>query len=359
MDRSSLALVTGGTGFLGTHLVHRLVEEGVRVRVLARAPHSPSPTGAHGGGRWPWGPDRVETVAADVRDADAVARAARGADRVYHLAARARGWAPEAGEFESVNVRGTRNVCVAARDAGASLLHVSTALVAPPGSGGDAPPASRGNGGDPTALTPYQRTKARGERVVERFIARGLDGAVVRPTRVFGPGPLNEANSVTRLIDLYRRGLFRFRIADGDARANYAYVADVVDGIVRAARRGRPGARYVLAGENLTLPGFLERIARASGRSRRVVALPRAVARAVALGCEGLARIGVEPLITREWVELLSVDWPVRSGRSVEELGYAPLSADEGIRRTLSWLDGHGTGSAREVAPPVERWAGA
>lgn len=358
MDRSSLALVTGGTGFLGTHLVHRLVEEGVRVRVLARAPDSPSPTGSHGGERWPWGRERLETVAADVREPDAVARAARGVDRVYHLAARARSWAREAGEFESVNVRGTRNVCVAARDAGASLLHVSTTLVAPPGAGA-APPAPRRDGGDPTALTPYQRTKARGERVVERFIAGGLDGAVVRPTRVFGPGPLNEANSVTRLIDLYRRGLFRFRIADGDARANYAYVADVVDGIIRAARRGRPGARYVLAGENLTLPAFLERIARASGRSRRVVAIPRTLARTVALGCEGLARIGVEPLITREWVRLLSVDWPVGSSRSVEELGYAPLSADEGIRRTLAWLDGRGTGSAPEVAPPVEEWVGA
>lgn len=161
---------------------------------------------------------------------------------------------------------------------------------------------------------------------------------MVRPTRVYGPGPLTPANSVTRVIAAYRRGTFRVRLADGGARANYVYVQDVVDGMLQAAERGRPGAAYLLGGENLTIPELLELVAQATGRHRTVIALHPSVARTLAWWCELGGRLGIEPLITRDWVELLITDRPQRSEQAETELGYRPRSARQGIAATVAWL---------------------
>jgi len=179
-----------------------------------------------------------------------------GADLVFHLAAHARAWAANPEDFEAINVEGTRHVVSAARAAGVRrVVHVSTELV----------------DGDQTH---YQRTKRAAEQVVQDYIAQGGDAVIVRPTRVYGPGPLNPANSATRVIALYRRGLFRVRIADQGARANYVYVDDVVNGLLQAAECGARGAAYVLGGENLTISQLLDLVAQVTGRRHRVPRFP-------------------------------------------------------------------------------------
>lgn len=258
----------------------------------------------------------------DLRDAAAVTRLLDGADVAFHLAAYARPWAANQNDFETINVDGTRNVAAAARACHVRrLVHVSTELV----------------DGDETA---YQRTKRAAEQIVQDYAAAGGDAVIARPTRVYGPGPLNPANSVTRIIALYRRGLFRVRIADGGVRANYVYVEDVVDGLMRCAGRGAPGAEYVLGGEDLTIPQLLELVADATGRSRAAVAAPRSLVKGVAGLCELGGRLGVEPLITRDWVDLLTQDRPMSSAKAQAELGYRPRGAREGIAATVAWLNG-------------------
>ena len=257
----------------------------------------------------------------DLRDPSAVTRLVEGADLVFHLGAYARAWAANPGDFEAINVEGTRNVMAAALAAGVRrVVHVSTELV----------------DGEETA---YQRTKRAAEQVVQDYVARGGDAVIVRPTRVYGPGPLNPANSVTRIISLYRRGLFRVRLADGGARANYVYVEDVVDGLLKAAERGTKGAAYVLGGENLTLEEFTGLIGKATGRTHALLALPRTVANLVGAACELGGRLGVEPLITRPWVAVLTADRPMNSEAAVRDLAYRPRSARDGIAATLAWLE--------------------
>lgn len=318
---SEVVAVTGGTGVIGSHLVHRLATDGVRVRALARRPAAelPAPLRLPG----------VELVRGDIADADAVARTVRGAGVVYHLAGCAKPWVRDPTEYHRVNVVGTSLVCDLTAAAGVSrVVYASTNLVEPAESGATRP-----------LLTDYQRTKAEAERVVHRHVARGLHAVIARPGRVFGPGPLGPANSVTVLIDQYRRGRFRTRLADGDARANWVFVGDVVEGMLRAARAGGAGVAYTLGGANLSVREFLEIVAEVTGRARTVVPLPIPLARLVAGIAELAARFGGTPFITRDWVELFARDWPSSSALAERDLGYAPRPLRDGIAATLRWLE--------------------
>ena len=318
-----MILVTGGTGFIGGRLAARLAADGRRVRVLAR-------------GRVPFSrAGSVEFLRGDVTDADAVLRATEGADAVFHLAAYARAWAKDERVFWNVNVDGTRNVVRACEEHGIDcLVHFSTALV---------DTAER-------HVTTYQRSKAEAESVAR---SRAV---IVRPTRVYGPGVMNQANSVARLIDLYRRGRFRFRIADGGARGNYVFVDDVVDGATRAGARGTTGKVYNLGGEDATLERFLAAIARVTGKRQFVVPLPKGAVKALAGMAELLSRLGADPAITRGWVELLSTDWPVSSQLASRELGYSPRGILDGISETVRWLE---AGQPAYVPSPRRQWQSA
>src|SRR3989442_6970900 len=231
---SGLTLVTGATGFIGGHLVRQLVADGVHTRVLARRPESLSAALRA----------RVEVVRGDVRDAGTLVAAVRGAETVLHLAACARAWSRDPAEFTAVNVHTVEQLLESAHAAGVSrLVHVSTILTLPPGR----PAPLDGLAARPT---PYEESKRAGERLVESYAAAGRHAVIVHPTRVYGSGPCNDANAVTRVIALYLRGRFRVRLDDGDVLASYVHAADVADGILRAAAPGRPAPPTVLGGRN-------------------------------------------------------------------------------------------------------------
>lgn len=316
---TSLIAVTGGTGFIGSQLVRRLVREGARVRVLTRRPREVLPG--------PLQVPAVEVVTGEIHDAPAVSQLVDGAGTVYHLAACAKPWSRDPDEFHRVNVVGTQTVCAACRSAnGSRLVHTSTNLV-------------EIDGRTDRLLTAYQHTKLEGEAVVQRFVADGGDAVIVRPTRVYGPGLLTTANAVTRIVQLYRRGVFRARLADGDARGNYVHVDDLVTGMLAAAARGKRGDAYTLGGEDATFQAFLDALAAATGKRRVVVSLPPAVALTVAGLFRALAIFGVDPPITKEWVHLYLLDWPSSSDRARSALGYTPRSLRDGLADTVTWIE--------------------
>ncbi len=318
-----VTLVTGATGFIGTHLVRRLMTEGAAVRILVRAPERLHPDLR----------DQVGVVRGDIRDARAVGAAIRGVDTVLHLAACARAWARHESEFSEVNVDAVRVLLdAAARESIARLVHVSTILTLPPYR--PAPVGVRHH-----VPTPYEATKQAGERLVEAYAASGRHAVIVHPTRVFGRGPFNDANAVAKLISLYVRGRFRIRIADGDVLGNYVHVDDVARGIVLAARRGRSGAHYVLGGhENVSLAGLLRLVDELADVHHHVLALPPSVAFAVAHAAALWGRLGGRVPITPGWVRTYLEDQRVDIGPARRDLGYGPRPLRQGVAETLAWL---------------------
>ncbi|HXF96019.1 MAG TPA: NAD-dependent epimerase/dehydratase family protein [Gemmatimonadales bacterium] len=322
---NGLVLVTGATGFIGSHLVTQLVERRLPVRVLARRPEA-LPPAVRG---------RVDVRSHDLRDREGWRRTLAEVETVLHLAACARAWTSDPREFVSANLEAVGALLHAARERGLSrLVHVSTILTLPPAK--PAPGERR--------LTPYEATKLAGERLVDAYATEGRHAVVVHPARVYGPGPLTDANVVTRVIALYLAGRFRMRIADGDVRGSYAHVDDVAAGIRLAAERGQPGAHYLLGGENASLREFLALVRELTGVCRSVLTVPPWAAIAAARAAEWWGRAwggGGAPII-RDWIRVLLEDRPGDIAPARRDLGYDPRPLRAGLEETIAWLRDRG-----------------
>ena len=322
------AFVTGGTGFIGSHLVYRLLKDNFGVKILCRSISLAN----HLFG------NRVKLYKGDLLDSALVKKAMRGCPIVFHLAGYAQNWAKNPEIFFKVNVTGTRNILEAARELRTRKIVVtSTALTLPP--------ATNLNHSDETAqsltwsYTSYQASKIQMERLVDSYTQKGLSVVIVNPTRVFGPGRLSEANSVTRMIQQYLKGQWRMIPGNGESIGNYGFVKDVVEGFIAALHAGRSGERYILGGENLSFNQFFECLSRISGIRRYMIHVPRTMAMTLSVFFENLAKItGIYPLITPGWVQTFLDHWSVSSNKAIRELGYSITPFPEAIRQTLQWL---------------------
>jgi farnesol dehydrogenase len=329
-------LITGSSGFIGTRLAGELARRGTAVRALVRA------RADLGGLDDP----RIQPAPGDVLEPESLRRAAAGCREVYHLAAHARSWARDPAIFHRVNVDGTRHVLEAASRAGVRRVVVASSIVTlgatPQGVVADErAPRSR------PPLTEYEASKLEAEREALRASGDGLEVVVVNPTRVYGPGKLTEGNSVSRLLDLYTRGRLPFLVDRGRAVGNYAYVDDLVAGLIDAMDRGRQGERYILGGENASLRRLLDLVDEASGRRHLRLPLPAGLARGIAhLERFRAAWLGGYPLITPGWLETFLLDGAFSCAKAERELGYRITPLAEGIRRTWRWIERRREGSA-------------
>jgi farnesol dehydrogenase len=321
------SLITGGTGFIGERLVSRLIAREESVRVLCRT-FTPSMDGTG---------SLLERIHGDVLDTSSLARALEGCDRVYHLAGYARGWSRTPSTYFDVNVRGTRNVLEAARRAGVRKVVVtSTAMTIGPSNGSHSCESTHRL--EPMR-TVYEQSKLDAELVAYEFVNRGLDVVVVNPTRVFGPGKLNEGNSATRMIKLYLDGLWRLVPGDGNAAGNYAFVDDVTRGHILAMEHGHPGERYILGGRNVTYNEFFSAVSKAAGKHRGLLHIPAAVAVASAYTDEFRARLfRGYPSITPGWVRTFLLNNAYSSAKAESDLGYSITPLEEALDATVRWL---------------------
>lgn len=314
-------LVTGACGYIGGHLVRRLLAQGRHVRALV---HRRAPEGL---GR------RVEVVHGDIRDPALAERAMSGVDTVLHLAACASAFRKNPADFWDINVVATCRLLEAAERLGVRrFVHVSTILALPPYQAADVGPAAQ-------KLTPYEVTKMAAERCVQGAASRGLHVVTIRPTRVYGPGAATEANAVTRLIAQYLKGQFRLRLADGGVLANYVHADDVAAGILLAAERGTRGAQYLIGGtENVSLTGLLDTVADVAGVRRRTVPLPVPVAVGAGRIAEAWGRIAGRTPLTAGWVRTFLEDRRADIAPAREHLGYDPRPLRDGVAETVEWL---------------------
>ena len=320
----ALTVVTGGAGFIGSHLVENLVNRGERVRVVER----PGADAAHLKG--------VEVVRADIRDRDATARALRGARRVYHLAANPNLWVRDRAEFDAVNHVGTVNVLDAALDAGAErVLHTSTESILT---------CARQAGpiGEDVRVTiedavgPYCRSKLRAENEAMDRAEAGKPVVIANPTMPVGPGDRG-LSPPTRLIRDFCLGRLPARM---DCTLNLIDVRDVAEGLIRTMERGEPGRRYLLGGENLTLVGLLGILSELTGVPVPRWRVPYPVGLAVAWASELWAdRVsGRTPKATVTGVRLTRRTMHFDASRSLAALGLTPRPARESLADAVAWL---------------------
>ena len=323
-------LVTGATGFIGSNLVRYLCSQDYDVRAMVRATSNLSELEDL----------PVEICYAEIRDPSLVQKAVKGCDFVFHLAGYARNWARDPKIFHEVNVTGAENVLNACRRADVrKVVMTSTSMTFGPS---DGEPRNESGQGKENFFCDYERTKFHAEQLAERFVKAGLPVVIVHPTRVFGPGLLSEANSVTRMIQLYLRRKWRLILADGRAVGNYAFVEDVVRGHWLALQKGQPGEKYILGGESLSYNQFFEILAEFSGRYYRLIHVPVWMALAFSR-IEGLLAngLGLYPLITPQWVRVFIKDWDFTSRKAEKELGYRITPFREAMRKTLNWINGN------------------
>jgi dihydroflavonol-4-reductase len=337
--RGRLVAVTGGTGFLGWHIVRRLVGLGARVCAFALPPRADHPIR---------GLRSVELVTGDICDAAAVEQALAGREFVFHAAGVVAVWGRGLAVMEAVHCQGTANV-LAAAPPHARIVHTSSMVAVGATRTGepldeDSPfPLGR-------LRVDYVRTKRASEETALAAAAAGRDVVVTNPGYLVGPDD-PEGSVMGRLCQRFWRGRVPFAPPGG---FNLADVRDVAIGHLLAAERGVAGRRYILGGEDHSLAGFLRMLAAAAGwRPRAVPTVPSWLVTLAAELSELRARwTGKEPYPSRQGARLHRYYWFVRSERAMRELGYDPRPLEATLRDTYGWYWVRGLGRPRGV----NRW---
>ncbi|RUL87332.1 NAD-dependent epimerase/dehydratase family protein [Tautonia sociabilis] len=340
-----LTIVTGGAGFIGSHLVERLDAEGERVRVVER----PGADVSHL-------PGSVEVVFADIRDPEAVRRAVAGGRRVYHLAANPNLWVLDRSEFDAVNHRGAVLVIDAALEAGAErVLHCSTESILTRARAAG-PIAEDVEVTDRDAVGPYCLSKLRAERAALERARAGAPVVVANPTMPVGPGDRG-CSPPTRLIWDFCAGRLP---AVMDCTLNLIDVRDAAEGLLRTMRLGQPGRRYLLGGENLSLLGILEILGEICDRRPPRLRVPYGVALAAAYLSEFWSDhiSGRAPQATVTGVRLTRRSMHFDASRSLRELGLAPRPVRGSLAEAVRWLEQRGGPSAGASRNPARELPG-
>jgi dihydroflavonol-4-reductase len=324
-----LAIVTGGAGFIGSHLVQQLVDSGRAVRVVER----PRAQVAHL-------PAAAEVVFADIRDRSALEPALKGARWVYHLAANPNLWARNSREFDEVNHRGARNVLDLALAAGAArVLHTSTESILTKAEA-TGPIDENVTISLADTVGPYCRSKLLAEQYAFSLAARGAAVVVACPTMPLGPGDIG-LSPPTRLILDFCRGRLP---ATMSCTLNLIDVRDVALGLMRVMERGEPGRRYLLGHENITLLGLFRLLSEITGIPVPRWRVPYGVALTVAWFSEFYADhfTGQMPRATLTGVRLAHRIMHFDPSASLARLGLVPRRIRESLLDAVSWLRAEG-----------------
>jgi oxidoreductase len=319
-------LVTGGSGFLGGHLVEALVARGEKVRALVRPTSKTAHLESLG----------VELAYGDLTDVQSLRTATQGMERVYHCAALAADWGAWE-TFQAANVTGVGNLLEAALEAGVGrFIHVSTTdIYGYPDYPADetAPYQPRG--------WQYGDTKIEGERLVWAYYHQhGLPITVVRPANIYGP---RSTSFVLEIVELLKQNGM-VHIGKECKPAGLAYVTNVVDVLLRAAdSESSVGQAYnVSDGSDITWRQYVNQLAEITGMPSPSVVIPYRLAYLAGWAMEkayGALRIENRPLLTRMFAELFGTHQGFSINKARRELGYEPrVDFDEGLRRVEVWL---------------------
>lgn len=311
-------LITGATGFVGSHLVEAIARHGLRARALVRETSDVTLLRRHG----------VDRVVGDVTDPAALRRAVADVDTVLHLAAATRALRPAT--FYDVNGEGTRRVVEAVEGDGRPRRLVYLSSLAAVGSRGDRPV---GPGDEPRPLTAYGRSKLEGEKACDE--ARTASVAVLRPPAVYGP----RDRDLLMFFKLAERGVLPL-VGAPERRLQFIHARDLAEAVLTAAKSATTGTFHVAEARSYSWTEVLDLVADAVGRRGVKVPVPGWLLMGAATGTELVSRLrGVPAIFDRDKArEVLAPGWVCETERARRELGYeAATPLREGLRETAAW----------------------
>lgn len=314
----STTLVTGATGLVGHAIVQSLLARERDLRLLARTPDKARAIF----------PDSVDVVPGDVTDSASVRAAVEGCSVVYHAAGLPEQWLRDETVFSSVNVEGTRNMALAALEAGARFVYTSTI---------DVFRAGHGESFDESVLDPepkgtvYERSKQAADALVTEMLSDGLDAVFLHPSAVYGPGPAGSPG-INRFVEDLRRGRVPALLPGG---MPVVFTEDVGEGHVRAQEGAEPGSRFILSERYVTLRDLARESCDIMG-VRVPPTAPLWVARVLSAVTEAASSLsGKPPLIPKG--QLHFMQWGARpdSTRARRELDLDFVPLRRGLERLI------------------------
>ncbi len=326
MEKKNI-FVTGATGFIGTILALKLAHEGHTVHALYRSKEKAKDV-EH---------ENIKLFKGDITNVESLKTAMQGCHQVYHIAASTEIWAKNNQFIYDLNVTATENILQLALELDVEkVVFTSTAGVFGPSFNGMVTENTKRT---IDYFLEYERTKNIAEEKVKEYVKKGLNAVIVNPTRVYGPGPLTKNNGTAIMIKSFSEGKWRIILGNGKSVGNYVYVDDVIKGHLLAMEKGKAGERYILGGDNVDYIQFFEILRKLTGQKHLMFKLPLGVMLTVSGFMIFLAKLfGIKPLITPPLVRKFNYQWNVSSEKATKELGYQPLTFEEGAKKTLEWI---------------------
>jgi nucleoside-diphosphate-sugar epimerase len=321
--RAVKIFVTGGTGFIGAHVVRKLRERGDEVVALVRDPQKGAALADAG----------CELIAGTLADRDTILAAMTGCDAVIHGAAIYEVGIPDSQRrpMYEANVVGTENVLGAALEAKVPrVVYVST-IGAFGNTHGEVVDETYEHPGE-SFTSYYEQTKYEAHQIAKRLIAEGLPCVIVQPGGVYGP---KDHSAIGKQMSDFVRGRLP-AMAFPDVGMNMVHVEDVAEGVLLALDRGRVGESYVLGDEITTMRGLLETLASVTDKKPPRFTIPTGMLKAMAPMGPVVGKLMGQPPNLRELISSADgVTFWAKDDKARAEIGYSPRALQQGLRETF------------------------
>ena len=318
------AFVTGGSGFIGTNLIHLLLEEGFEVRAMVRSTSVIS---------------QLKTLPVELAYTDLnsskLAFHLEGCDVLFHAAAHYSLWRSDHDRLFESNVQGTRNILAAAKSAGIRRT-VYTSSVAAIGVKLDGLPATEQHQSKPEDLiSAYKRSKYWAEQEVLKAVGEGQDIVIVNPTSPIGPWDVKPTPTGEIILRFLRRQMPAFV----DTGLNFIAIEDVCRGHLLALEKGKIGDRYILGHQNLSLQDFLLQLSSLTGLKAPLLKLPHWLPLGAAWVDERLlTQFGKVPNLAIDSVRMSQQKMYYDASKAVKELGLPQTDLQPSIMASIEWF---------------------